>query len=280
MKQLHSTGIPEWPSLPPEIRTEILDTIVDLRLPRWSALASVSKEWQSVIGARNMAKLKLRRESCFDGFEAIVQQRHLVQHIYLSIELPSYTCHHCIGSDPPRHQDYDHIIGRGIDRVASILSTWKTEGPLTLDLNATSPSDTQYWAKNFRFDDDHDADAPIPEAGWHDPTHGWQKGVQTDPPDFSELQQLFMPVVLRDDQHPARDLPPITAVTCLMIRRQFRRYFVPGSLDRLLGRLHRLTEMIYEPWSFLYTRVRPSYLIDRIYHKPPGMYTALLKYIH
>lgn len=177
MKQLHSTGIPEWPSLPPEIRTEILDTIVDLRLPRWSALASVSKEWQSVIGARNMAKLKLRRESCFDGFEAIVQQRHLVQHIYLSIELPSYTCHHCIGSDPPRHQDYDHIIGRGIDRVASILSTWKTEGPLTLDLNATSPSDTQYWAKNFRFDDDHDADAPIPEAGWHDPTHGWQKGV-------------------------------------------------------------------------------------------------------
>ncbi|KAH7174566.1 uncharacterized protein B0J16DRAFT_404314 [Fusarium flagelliforme] len=267
MKQLHSPGIPEWPSLPPEIRTAILDTIVDLRLPRWSALASVSKEWQSVIGARNMAKLKLRKESCFEGFKTVVEQRHLVKHIYLSIELPSYP-YHRIGSDPPRHQDYDHIIGEGIDRVASILSTWKTEGPLTLDLNATSPSDTQYWAKNFRFDDDHDADAPIPETGWHDPTHGWQKGVQTDPPNFSELQQLFMPVILGDHQHPARDPPPITAVTCLMIRRQFRRYFVPGSLDPLLGRLHRLSDLIYEPWSFLYTHVHPDYLVDYSYYKP------------
>ena len=228
-----------------------------------------------------MAKLKLRKESCFEGFKTVVEQRHLVKHIYLSIELPSYPCHR-IGSDPPRHQDYDHIIGEGIDRVASILSTWKTEGPLTLDLNATSPSDTQYWAKNFRFDDDHDADAPIPETGWHDPTHGWQKGVQTDPPNFSELQQLFMPVILGDHQHPARDPPPITAVTCLMIRRQFRRYFVPGSLDPLLGRLHRLSDLIYEPWSFLYTHVHPDYLVDYSYYKPgtKGTYTTLLQSIH
>ncbi|KAJ4111319.1 hypothetical protein NW768_011893 [Fusarium equiseti] len=279
MEQLRSPSVPEWSSLPPEIRTAILDTIVDLRLSRWSALASVSKEWQSVIGARNMAKLKLRKESCFDGFEAIVQQRYLVKHIYLSIELPSYSCHVCTRAPWPTNKDYDHIIGQAIDRVISILSTWKTEGPLTLDLNATSPSDTKYWAKNFRFDDDHDADAPVPETGWHDPIHGWQEGVQTDPPDFSELQQLFMPVVL---DRPARNLPPITAVTCLMIRRQFRRYLVSDTLDPLLGRLHRLTDMIFEPWSSLYTHVRPTYLVNRCYKHPEtnGTYTALLQSIH
>ncbi|KAJ4003549.1 hypothetical protein NW752_012169 [Fusarium irregulare] len=262
MEQLRSPNVPEWSSLLPEIRNAILDTIVDLRLPGWSALASVSKEWQSVIGARNMAKLKLRKESCFDGLKTIVQQRHLVKHIYLSIELPSYPCHGCTGSPRPDHEDYDHIIGQAIDTVTSILSTWETEGPLTLDLNATSPSDTNYWAKNFRFDDDHDADAPIPETGWHDPIHGWQKGVQTDPPEFSELQQLFMPVVLG---RPTESPPPITAVTCLMIRRQFRRYFVPSILDPLLGRFHRLTDLIYEPWPFLYTHVCPDYLIDTKY---------------
>ena len=279
MEQLRSPNVPEWSSLLPEIRNAILDTIVDLRLPGWSALASVSKEWQSVIGARNMAKLKLRKESCFDGLKTIVQQRHLVKHIYLSIELPSYPCHGCTGSPRPDHEDYDHIIGQAIDTVTSILSTWETEGPLTLDLNATSPSDTNYWAKNFRFDDDHDADAPIPETGWHDPIHGWQKGVQTDPPEFSELQQLFMPVVLG---RPAESPPPITAVTCLMIRRQFRRYFVPSILDPLLGRFHRLTDLIYEPWPFLYTHVYPDYLIDTKYfdQDTEGTWTALLQSIH
>ena len=279
MEPLRIPNIPEWSSLPPEIRNAILDTIVDLRLPGWSALASVSKEWQSVIGARNMAKLKLRKESCFDGLKTIIQQRHLVKHIYLSIELPSYSCHGCTGCPRPNHEDYDHIIGQAIDTVTSILSTWETEGPLTLDLNATSPSDTNYWAKNFRFDDDHDADAPIPETGWHDPIHGWQKGVQTGPPEFSELQQLFMPVVLG---RPAENPPPITAVACLMIRRQFRRYFVPSSLDPLLGRFHRLTDLIYEPWPLLYTHVHPGYLMDTRYFKrdTEGTWTALLQSIH
>jgi len=237
----------------------------------------------SVIGARNVAKLKLRRESCFDGFEAIVQQRHLVKHIYLSIELPSYSCHRCTGPRWPQHKGHDHMIGRSIDRVTSILSTWETKGPLALDLNATSPSYTDYWAKNFRFDDDHDADAPIPETGWDDDLHGWLEGVHTRPPDFSELQQLFMPVVLRGDHFPARDPPLITAVTCLMIRRQFRRFFVPSSLDKLVGRFLNLTEVIYEPWPFFYTHVHPDYLIEPgtfVESKPRGTYIASVKSIY
>ncbi|KAK6723637.1 hypothetical protein SNK04_002484 [Fusarium graminearum] len=154
--RLRSSGFLKWSSLPPEIRHMILNTIVDLKNPRWADLASVSKEWQSVIGVRNMAKLKLQSPSCFDGFEKIVQQRHLVKHIYLCVELPKYDCTLCKArTRTPSFSRDSSIISHAIGKILSILSTWKTQGPLTLELNAVSCKST-----------------------WHDPSHGWVSGTQ------------------------------------------------------------------------------------------------------
>ncbi|WXC42671.1 hypothetical protein QX201_002448 [Fusarium graminearum] len=154
--RLRSSGFLKWSSLPPEIRHMILNTIVDLKNPRWADLASVSKEWQSVIGVRNMAKLKLQSPSCFDGFEKIVQQRHLVKHIYLCVELPKYDCTLCKArTRTPGFSRDSSIISHAIGKILSILSTWKTQGPLTLELNAVSCKSTR-----------------------HDPSHGWVNGTQ------------------------------------------------------------------------------------------------------
>ncbi|KAF5969052.1 hypothetical protein FCOIX_11078 [Fusarium coicis] len=93
--RLCSSGCLRWSYLPQEVRRSILHTIADQKNPRWSALASVSKEWQSVIGTRNMAKLNLRPSCLKDLEQAVVRQRDLVRHIYLHVELPEYNCRLC-----------------------------------------------------------------------------------------------------------------------------------------------------------------------------------------
>ncbi|KAF5025706.1 hypothetical protein F66182_2211 [Fusarium sp. NRRL 66182] len=269
--RLRSSGCLRWSYLPPEIRCLILNTVVDQRYPRWSALASVSKEWQSIIGARNMARLKLG-SSCLDDFERVlVRQRHLVRHIYLSVELSGYKCSLCKkGHAVALTLNDDHSLSLAIRRVFTILSTWKTAGPLTLELNATSASDSEHWFKNFRLDDPHDHDTHHrdPAVLWHDPEHGWENGLRVSPPPFSAMQRLFGPITI--ECHPGA-LPCVNAVTCLMIRRQFRHCLVPSHLALLLSRLRRLTDIIYEPWLLAYTNPRIWGYFESATSRRPGV---------
>ncbi|GKU07355.1 hypothetical protein FLAG1_10270 [Fusarium langsethiae] len=136
--KLHSSGL--WASLTSEIRTKILNTVVDQKNLGWSAFASVSKEWQSIIGARNMAKLKIG-QSCVEEFgRVVVRQRHLVKHIYLRVESDSCA----------------YILYRALKKVFAIPSTWESTGPLTLEINAVAVRDAEGWFKNFRWNDDYD----------------------------------------------------------------------------------------------------------------------------
>ncbi|KAI1028655.1 hypothetical protein LB503_002489 [Fusarium chuoi] len=260
--RLRSSGCLRWSYLQDEVRRNILNTIVDQRNPRWSALASVSKEWQSVIGTRNMAKLNLR-PSCLEDFEqAVVRQRDLVRHIYLNIELAEYKCTACKTevSLSMRSKNMT-LLASAVKRILIILSTWETTGPLTLELNAASASDSQHCFKNFRFNDEHDApsarDPVIPSeathSDWHDPKHGWENGVQVHPPSFDAMQRLFG---LIDLAYSSLAVPKVNAITCLMIRRQFRHCFMPRQLDSILSNLDRLTDIVYEPWLLDYTDTR------------------------
>ncbi|KAG8357954.1 hypothetical protein FVEN_g4587 [Fusarium venenatum] len=265
--RLRSSGFLRWSSLPAEIRHMNLNTIVDLQNPGWAALASVSKEWQGVIGAKNMAKLKLQSSSCLDGFGQVVRQRHLVRHIYLCIELPKYKCGLCQGrSLPGRLNGIDSVVSKAIAKVLTVLSTWETKGPLTLELNTTSSSDTEHWAKNIRFDDDHDADnqdLTLAESNWYDTKHRWVDGVQVKPPSFFAMQQVFGLIILEHSSSVS-----VTAVTSLMVRRQFRRFLAPDSLDKILSQLVCLTDIIYEPWSAAYTKTFPYIYIESIRSRP------------
>ncbi|KAG5763744.1 hypothetical protein H9Q72_008176 [Fusarium xylarioides] len=260
--RLRSSGCIRWSYLPQEIRRKILHAIVDQRNPRWSALASVSKEWQSVIGTRNMAKLNLR-PSCLEDFQqAVVRQRDFVRHIYLNIELTEYDCLHCTnGLDVTN----SHLMGKAVIKLLIILSTWNTTTPLTLELNASSASDSKHFFKNFRFNDEHDTpyarDPVIPtkatHSDWHDPKHGWENGVQTKPPPFIAHGQLFGRIDF-DHYVPNAYIPEVNAVTCFMIRRQFRHHLEPRGFKNILSKFSRLTDFVYEPWPEEYSSIYPD----------------------
>ncbi|KAM5348805.1 hypothetical protein ACJ41O_008628 [Fusarium nematophilum] len=232
-----------WMSLPAEIRLMILEAITQQMHPGWASLASVCKEWQLVIEKRNFHRLKLRL-SCLDDLERmIIRQRELVQHIWLDIELPEYSCRSCekyesfSGSGRNRS-----IISSGIWKLFRILSAWKPAGGLTLELNAYSPSDSDHWFKNYYFssDDEDDEDATSVQANdcsWHDPQHGWINGQQVKTPPEPAVQRLFGMHSLSFKQ----ELPQVDRVTFFVIRRQLRRQLPPGSLVLILDKLCRLT---------------------------------------
>ncbi|KAF4501029.1 hypothetical protein FAGAP_2748 [Fusarium agapanthi] len=264
--RLSNSGCLRWSYLPQEVRRNILHTIVDQRNPRWSALASVSKEWQSVIATRNMAKLNLR-PSCLEDFEqAVVRQRDLVRHIYLNVELPEYNCGLCKrGLSIIIGEKNERLMAKAVQKLLIILGTWSTTSPLTLELNALSASDSKHWYKNFRFNDEHDApyarDPVIPteatHSDWHDPKHGWENGVRMKSPPLGALERLFGPIDLLGyipNSNFVR-IPKVNAVTRFMIRRQLRHLLEPSALEYVLSRFSRLTDFVYEPWSREYASI-------------------------
>ncbi|KAF5626565.1 hypothetical protein F52700_8627 [Fusarium sp. NRRL 52700] len=278
--RLRSSGCLRWSYLPQDVRRNILHTIVDQRNPRWSALASVSKEWQSVIGTRNMAKLNLR-PSCLEDFEqAVVQQRDLVRHIYLNVDLAEYGCSSCKNRlDAFRADKSNGLMSTAVHKLLSILSTWKTTDDLTLELNASSASDSKHWFKNFRFNDEHDVpyarDPAIPmeatHSDWHDPEHGWENGVRTKPPPFTANERLFGPINLLnyDPNSEIVNIPKVNAVTRFMIRRQFRHYLDSVDFRCLLYTFSRVTEIIYELWPQEYTTASWYEQMPLIARDPP-----------
>ncbi|KAM6511900.1 hypothetical protein FALCPG4_016888 [Fusarium falciforme] len=149
----------------------ILDAVIQQKHPGWASFACVCKEWQLLIEKRNFGQLNLQ-VSCLDDFERLViRQRELVQHIWLDIELPRYSCRCCKREESSSGVERNSsVISSGIWKLFRVLSNWKTANGLTLELNAHSPSDSEHWFKHHSFSADGD-DALIQEAdcSWHDP---------------------------------------------------------------------------------------------------------------
>jgi hypothetical protein len=241
-------------SLPAEIRLMVLEATTHLKHRGWSSLASVCKEWQRFIEERNFHRLKLR-VSCLDEFQhMIIRQRELVRYIQLDIELRKYTCRCCEWEESDSWKSSNNsVIRDAVWKLFSALSTWKPTKPLTLELNAHSPSDSEHWFKDFIFASDNESNDEaatslqgIGEIGSrrHDPKHGWINGQLFRFPPESAILRLFETIRL----HVREELPQVNVVTSFIIRRQLRRYLEPQALQLILDKLCRLENMIYEPW--------------------------------
>ncbi len=230
----------------------ILSAIAQQKLPGWASLASVCREWQSVLEKANLYKLKLEA-CCLDDFEQILspQKRDMIRHVYFTVELPRYTYSCCYKrkcykrrSQPPK---IDSVVSDGIWRLFSILSRWRPRPghQLTLEINIYSPSDCEHWFKDLELSSDDiepDEYAAVPH---HDPQHGWENGQQVKAPPIYAIQRIFRPIELK-----FRDtLPRVNAITCLIIRRQLRRCISPRGLGLLMDSLDRLEQLSYEPWA-------------------------------
>ncbi|KAH7204647.1 heterokaryon incompatibility protein-domain-containing protein [Fusarium oxysporum] len=180
-----------WSSLPTEIRCMILETLTAHK--SIAPYASVSTEWREFIEKKTFAHLRLH-PLCLDHLEQLDDHyRGRIEHLWLNIELNRYTCRSCRKRESlTLSYSIAKILNEAITRLFSILTTWRE--PLTLELNAYCPSDSEHWFKNSYFGapgedkfecQPHSAD-PI-----HDPEHGWSRGRVTKAPPDDALRRPF-----------------------------------------------------------------------------------------
>ena len=139
------------------------------------------------------------------------------------------------------------IAAEGIWKLFRVLTTWKRqpESGLTLELNTQSPSDWEHWFKNFYFASDAEGnDTDETGDNWHDPPHGWVHGQQVKAPPQAAIRRLFGNLDICFREEPLE----VESVTCLIIRRQVRRFLGWRGLSSILRKLSSLEDLIYEPW--------------------------------
>ncbi|TAQ90020.1 hypothetical protein B7494_g1644 [Chlorociboria aeruginascens] len=215
MPKRHDDNAFPWASLPADVRLLILEEISRQKHRGWALCATVCKEWQVIVERKNFYQLALQT-SCLDESEhLVIRQRPLVQYICLNIKLFRYACPTC---------------------------------RLILELNASSPSDSEHWFKNYCFGPGHEdpGDWSQQEKAikWHDPKHGWVNGQQVKAPDAPTILRLFSPLCFT----PPKNLLEVYAVTGFVIRRQFRHELFPQVLKALWEKLPRLESIAYELW--------------------------------
>lgn len=235
-----------WSSLPTEIRCMILETLTAHK--SIAPYASVSTEWRDFIEKKTFAHLRLH-PLCLDHLEQLDNHyRGRIEHLWLNIELNRYTCRSCRKRESlTLSYSIAKILNEAITRLFSILTTWRE--PLTLELNAYCPSDSEHWFKNSYFgapgEDKFECQPHSPDP-IHDPEHGWSRGRVTKAPPDDALRRPFGQV---SELKFRQSLPSVHAVTKFVVRRQCRQQFNPETLQYLWSKLPNLKEISYEPWQ-------------------------------
>lgn len=224
----------------------ILEEISRQKFPGWASCAAVCKEWQTVVAEENFRRLTLR-SPCLEEFRFMgVRHRDFVQHIYLHIELPRYTCRSCRLGQSPRNSA---VFKKSIKKLFSVLRTWQPTGCLVLELIAHSSRDSEHWFKDWHIGPEHEDVGNLVQqqeatTRWHDPKHHWVNGQQANPPPDNAVLGLFGMLCLAF----LRKLPTVPVVTGLVIRRQFRRQISSTALEQFWERLPRLENVVWEPY--------------------------------
>ncbi|ETS05678.1 hypothetical protein M419DRAFT_5995 [Trichoderma reesei RUT C-30] len=260
-----------WDGLPREIRLLILKILMeDDSACRLSCLATVSREWQAEVERYNFGRLRLTPARIVDFGSMAYRSRALVNHIWFCLELEDYGCSKCAPPSGRTVEDWSHAyavtdtshcpITSAFEHLFSALSTWEPNGDLTLDISVYSPSDSKHWFKYLTFLPDTPADwgkcgAEQTVSTQVSDGHGWVSGVRESTPPRSAINKIFHPVM---DDGPFDSellelqwwdhLPPIPAVTRVLLRQQNRRRWKPASLAHMFARFPRLREVHYEPW--------------------------------
>ncbi|EEU37405.1 uncharacterized protein NECHADRAFT_86390 [Fusarium vanettenii 77-13-4] len=241
-----------WNSLPMELRFMIFEYLAACGPGHLSACAAVCKEWQELIERRNFCQLKLR-STCVEGLTTMVtdRTRPLVQHIWLHVAIPPYTCLICYRQESRSAWVRNNRMIKGaVLKLFAILQTWDSTDGITLELSTNSPSDPEHWFKNYCFGDGSQG---ARNCGHSD--HGWSNGTRLSFPSARPLDRLFETIDLTSRLRLLR----VDIITRLVIRRQLRRRLTPSSLRMLLDKLPRLERLIFEPWRWWDPELRQAY---------------------
>lgn len=237
-----------WEFLATEIRVLILNVLFDdgCCVARF---ATVSREWKTIIEQKTFSRLTLESSRLRDFDKITKPRKQLVRYIWLCIELQEYSCSQCEHEETDLwHESNTNIIENVLRQTFGILSSWKTNGTLTLDFSVHSPSDAMHQFKYIQFwPDNKDISQSCQEiTNVREPDHGCVNNSQVSKPSEQSINRLF-----EDIEMPAgfwEGLPSLSAITRLLLRRQTRRRWEPRDLEKLIRLLPNLREICYEPW--------------------------------
>ncbi|KAI5462731.1 hypothetical protein BGZ63DRAFT_354952 [Mariannaea sp. PMI_226] len=255
-----------WVYLPPEIRNEILGLLPVLG-GRCSLLATVARDWQSIIEPLNFAEISLTVPRLADRNSQTIlfRKRSQIRYIWFRVELKQYDCRKCVNTD----QDgwglgniNNQFIADAFESLFTTLSAWEPRGDLVLDISVYSPSDNQHWFKYLSFCSDTNSGECLSryehEQGTtliNDPAHGWVAGNRILRPGEHAIEQIFEEIMGEgpfDEEEPEmrwwRGLPFVPAVGVVLLRQQTRRRWKPVALANMLTRFPNMKEFCYEPW--------------------------------
>ncbi|KAF5709684.1 PRANC domain-containing protein, partial [Fusarium globosum] len=262
-----------WDSLSSEIRLLIFQTLMQDG-STLACLAAVSRAWQTDIERYNFARIRLTPSRLMDFRSIISRNQAIVRYIWFCLELDGYNCTQCA----PRNgvltgeevevamtvSDTEHCpITTAFQGLFSTLIGWDQVSELMLDISIYSPSDAQHWFPYLTFMPDNPSDrlhgsglepATI-NQGYYDPPHGWVDGFRHSAPPRAAVNKVFYPVMeegpFGSEQSEIEwwnQLPPVSAVTSILLRKQNRRRWKPTALAHMFARFPRLQEVYYEPW--------------------------------
>ncbi|RFU78610.1 hypothetical protein TARUN_3580 [Trichoderma arundinaceum] len=248
-----------WRTLVPEVQAMILKEMSQSE--GCAHAAAVCREWQEVLEPVNFSRITLTVRRLTKFRNVTRRWRHLVKYIWLRIDLQEYDCPDCKSSPEPiwmeRNMD---IIRSAIHDALEILSTWEAAGELCLDISVHSPSDSRHYFKDVHFGPD-----VVPASGsllnssdFHDPTHGWLNSRRTFPR-RSILRQCLERLGgfnITPDLDFFQQLPPVGAITSLLLRRQTRYSWGTELVEELVKHLPRLQAIHLEPWKELESRTQ------------------------
>lgn len=255
-----------WHRLPAEIRNDIVGLLPTLG-GRCSLLATVSRDWRSIIEPLNFAEINLTVPRLADSnSQAILwQKRSQIRYIWFSVELAQYDCTKCANTDRD-HWGLDgmdnQLIADAFESLFTTLSTWEPHGDLVLDVSVYSPSDNQHWFKYLSFCPDTSIGEYSSSSGREqgavlldDPAHGWFSGHQVVAPDWPAIEQTFDEIMGEgpfEEEEPEmqwwRSLPLVPVVGVVLLRQQTRRRWKPVALANMLTKFPNVKELCYEPW--------------------------------
>jgi hypothetical protein len=246
---METTGA-SWTRLPAELRIMVLERLAEAAEQDGSPLApyaAMNSEWQAVLEPTTLRSLRFTPERlATPGFVAMVTRARdlgLVQHISLCIPLPEYGCPSCEG--PVAEEEWDAMYGAvwgGLEATFSLLSTWERTGPLSLDITIQSPSDSCHHFRHI----DVDGQQKDTASTIHDPRHGCKNGHHVSLPPVDSVNRLWEHMEFGPEDW--QELPVVTAVTSLSLRRQTTRRWSATGVAELVKHLHGLQDLHYEPW--------------------------------
>lgn len=203
-------------------------------------------------GASFFEKKTFRRltitQKCLEAFKRLGLRALFIKHLWFRIQLAEYHCLKCRRAEIHREECANaQTVQRAIEKLFHRLVLQKTiagvslteQGKATLELSIHSPSDCIHHFQHCQFG------SVAAKPSWDDPGHGFVGGLLK-APQMGPVMRLcgFKPIYIGS----LKQLPTVSHITELIIRRQTRRRLAPESLRRILRALPSLHTLAIETW--------------------------------